>query len=113
MEIKSIGPSFGMSVVKTENARKLINQLPYDKAMEIQVMEMDAKKNGFIVHLSTFVRNGKERLQAIIGPKTYTENFFRSRVNVVRKATKYADKIFAEQKATQELTKGMTIPRLG
>ena len=112
MEIKSIGPSFGMSMVKTKDAECLINRLPYDKAMEIKVMEMDSKHNPIDFFLSTVNKNGKERLKAEIGPKTYIQNFFRGPVRVVRNAFEEANRLHQEQALQNKLTEGMTRPVL-
>lgn len=113
MEVKSIGPSFGMAMVKTKEAERLINRLPYEKAMEIKLMEMDSKHNPIDFYLSTVKKNGEDMLKAEVGPKTYIENFFRGPVKVVRKAFNEANKINHEQQIQKDLTKGMTRPTLG
>lgn len=112
MEVKSIGPSFGMAMLKTKDAERLINRLPYEEAIKVKLMEMDSKHNPIDFYLSTINKNGKERLKAEIGPKTYIQNFFRGPVKVIKKAFNDANKINEEQKAQNVLTKGMARPVL-
>ena len=42
MEIKAVGQNFGMAMVKTKSAERFIICLPYDKAIEVKVMEMES-----------------------------------------------------------------------
>lgn len=113
MEVRSIGPSFGMAMIKTKEANRLINRLSYDDAIKIKIMEMDSLHNPVDFYLSTIQKNGKERLKAEIGAKTYVQNFFRGPVKVIRKAFNYANKINEEQQVQNKLTEGMARPVLG
>lgn len=112
MEIKSVSQNF-TAHIKTDRAIKYLNRLPYNKSMEAVVMEMDNKHNKINVYVDTIVKNGKERLKAEAGHKTFVENFFRDAVKTLRKATKFANKLEEEQNAQAELTKGMIPPTLG
>ena len=112
MEIKSVSPNF-TAHIKTDRAQRYLNRLPYDKSMEVVVMEMDNKHKKINVCVDTIVKNGKERLKAEVGYKTFVENFFRDAVKTLRKATKFANELEEEQNLQAELTKGMVPPTLG
>lgn len=111
MKIQGTQQNFG-AIVKTKEAERLINRLPYDKAMEIKVMEMDSKHNPVDVYLSTITKNGDDKIKAEVGHKEFVQNFFSGIVKTVRKGFNFANKLNAEQQAERELTKGMTRPTL-
>lgn len=116
MEVKSINqsPQFGMSMVKTKQAEKFINQhLPYDKVMEIKVMEMDSKRNPLDFYVSTINKNGKEKIKVEAGHKTFVQSVFSGPVKTIRKGFDFINKLNEEQQAQNALTKGMARPTLG
>ena len=112
MEINSVNTSF-KAHVKTEQAKHYLNRLPYDEVMETIVMEMDNKHKKVDVFVSTVTKNGRERLKAEAGNKTFVENIFRGAVSTLRKATKFANKLEEQQDAERLLTKDMNVPKLG
>ncbi|MCR5266649.1 MAG: hypothetical protein K6E29_08685 [Cyanobacteria bacterium RUI128] len=115
MEVRSINqsPNFGMAMVKTKQAEKYVNRLPYDKAMEIIVMEMDSKRNPLDFYVSTIVKNGKEKIKVEAGHKTFVEGFLSGPVKTIRKGFDFINKLNEEQQAQNALTKGMARPTLG
>ena len=116
MEIKSINqsPNFGMAMVKTKQAEKFINQhLPYDKVMEIKVMEMDSKHNPLDFYVSTITKNGKEKIKVEAGHKTFVQGILSGPVKTIRKGMELMNKLNEEQQAQNALTKGMHRPTLG
>ena len=113
MEIKSTSPNFGMAVVKTKKAERYLNRLPYNKAIEIKVMEMDCAHQKVDAYVSTIEKNGKERLKVEVGHKTFIENFFRGPLKTMRKSIKFLNKLEETQEAERALTKDMNIPNLG
>ena len=112
MEIKAVQQNFGMSMVKTKQAERFINRLPYDKAIEVKVMEMDSKHNPIDYYVSTINKNEKEKLKVEVGHKTFVQNFFNGPLKVLRKGMNFANKLNEEQQVQNELTKGMTRPTL-
>lgn len=111
MEVKSISPNFGAHV-KTAQATKYLNRLPYDKAIQAVVMEMDSKHNKVDVFVSTFMKNGKEKLQAEVGHKTFKEGCFKGPIKVLRTATDFANKLGEKLETERQLTEGMTRPKM-
>ncbi len=115
MEVKSIdrSPQFGMAMVKTKNAEKFINQnLPYNKIMDIKVMEMDSKRNPLDFYVSTITKNGKEKIKVEAGHKTFVQGFFSDAEKTIRKGFNFINKLNEEQQTQNALTKGMAKPTL-
>ncbi len=113
MEIKAVQQNFGMAMVKTKQAERFINRLPYDNAMEVKLMEMDSKHNPIDFYVSTIEKNGKEKIKVEAGHKTFVQNFFRGPLKTIRKGMEFANKLNHEQQIQNELTKGMARPTLG
>ena len=113
MEVKTVGPNFGMSMVKTKEAERFINRMPYDKAIQVKVMEMDSAKNPIDYYVSTIKKNGKEKIKVEVGHKTFVQNFLSNPVKTIRKGMDFAYKLNEEQQIQKELTKGMARPTLG
>ena len=112
MEIRKTQPTF-TAVVKTEQAAKFIEKLPEAKRQAISLIEKNNTDKKIDVFVSTVTKNGKEKLKAEVGPKTFIENLFRGPVKTIRNAAKYANKLEQEQTAQNKLTQGMNIPNLG
>lgn len=112
MEIKAVQQNFGMAMVKTKQAERFINRLPYDKSIEIKVMEMDSKHNPIDYYVSTIEKNGKERIKVEAGHKNFIQSFFKGPVKVIRQGMNFANKLNEEQQIQNELTKGMVRPTL-
>jgi len=107
MEIQRVGQNFGMSMVKTKEAERFINRLPYDEAIEIKVIEMDSKHNPVDFYVSTIKKGNKEKIQVKIENKTFVQNFLKNPVETIRQGFNYAEKLNAEQ----QLVKNMSRPR--
>lgn len=111
MRIESTSQTFG-AMVKTKQAERIINALPYERAMEIKVMEMDSKHNPIDYYVSTINKNGKEKIKVEAGHKTFVQGFFSGIEKTIRKGMNFANKLNEEQQAQNALTKGMTRPVL-
>lgn len=112
MEIKAVGQNFGMAMVKTKSAERFIICLPYDKAIEVKVMEMESRRNPIDYYVSTINKNGKEKIAVEVGTKKFVQNILRNPIKTIRAGKEYAEKLNAEQQSQKELTSGMTIPKI-
>lgn len=113
MKINEVNNQNFTAIVKTDQATRYLNRLPYDESIKAVVMSMDNKNKKVDVFVSTIMKNGKERLKAEVGHKTFVENFFRGAISTLRKATRFANKLEEKQIIENELSEGMVRPRLG
>lgn len=112
MRMQKVGPSFGMAMIKDQKAEAYINSLPDNVKTELKTIESNNAHVAIDAYFTTRMESGEERLIANVGHKKFLETRWISPEKMARQAMKFAKKLWEEQVHTNELTKGMNIPRL-
>ena len=88
MRIEKTQQNFG-KIIKTEQATNFIKNLPYEKRVIFDVLELENKSNPIDVFVS--VENSK--LKASVENKSFTEGWFNGPVKVIKSSVKFAQQI--------------------
>ncbi len=90
MKINKVQPSFGMAI-RTKNPRALdnfiFNNLGPKDTVAYRYIQTNSENCPVDVYLSVINKNGKERLQAEVGSKTFVSGFFKSPIRVIKQAS--------------------------
>lgn len=114
MEIHKINqtqPNF-CALRKTPDVKYYLRRFPEEIGAKIDALGVLNKDVPIDVYVSIKRIKGKNKLIAEVETKTFKENRFRGPVDTVKKALKYASKLATEQKQANQLTKGMSIPKI-
>lgn len=113
---KTDNTNFGMAIICKQNENVLRNYMfnkfnasQYRKVNEAMYLQ---RNNPIDIYLSVINKNGKDKIEAEVGPKTFKENFITNGAKVITKAVKYANKLNAEQIKINKNLKDFNAPRL-
>lgn len=113
---KTDNTNFGMAIICKPNENKLTNYMfkKFNSSQYCKVNEaiFSQRNNPVDIYLSVINKNGKDKIEAKVGPKTFKENWITTGAKVITKAVKYADKLNAEQVKINENLKDFKAPKL-
>lgn len=113
---KTDNTNFGMAIICKPNENVLTNYMfkkfnasQYRKVTESILVQ---RNNPIDIYVSVINKNGQDKIEAEVGPKTFKENWVTTGAKVIAKAIKYADKLNAEQIKINKNLKGFKAPKL-
>ena len=106
---KTDNTNFGMAIV-CKQGESLLRNYMFDKLgskqyIKVENMIQAQSTNPVDIYASVKNKNGTKRLEAEVGPKVFKENVFQSGVKVLKKAVKYANKLYKEKSDNDKILK--------
>ena len=106
MDVKRVGPSFGMAVRRNPGLPETAAYIEQQSGKTISRLRKIIRaelKNPVDIYIGAYRPAGKKlQFVAEVGDKKFKENFFFGPVSTLKKAAKYAQKLYAEQLITQK-----------